>query len=294
MASSRRPVGMHGLPAASPCGWQRGCSMAELILAGTDPDLLGRVRGALEAAGHRVRVTTSGSEALGLARLDPPELMIIDMLLPDLSGFSLCRAIRETPLLQRTPIVMLATSDAEMDRIVAFEIGVDDFVRCPLSLRELTLRVGAILRRTGRGRPGESAGLLHASPLRVDPERREARVGDDDARLTAREFDVLLSIMRRPGRVVGRKTILEEVWGTSSDKTLRVVDTHMKWIRRKIGPAGRYIETVRGVGYRFSDRVAEPTAERENVDGFAHAASAGAADESTGFHHPEHPTRKPH
>jgi two-component system phosphate regulon response regulator PhoB len=254
------------------------------------------MRSALEAAGHCVRITTSGSEALDLARRDPPALMIIDMLLPDLSGFSLCRAIRETALLQRTPIVMFSTSDAEMDRVVAFEIGVDDFVRCPPSLRELTLRVDAILRRAGRARPDESAGLLRASPLLVDPDRREARVGDSDARLTAREFDVLLVIMRRPGRVVGRKTILEEVWGTATGKTLRVVDTHMKWIRRKIGPAGRYIETVRGVGYRFSDRVDSPPSTEGPADGCEHPAHAErfeAADASNDAPHAKRSTGKP-
>lgn len=244
-------------------GSTRSCVIPELLIVGDAAGILDGTRGTLEAVGHRVRTATSGVDALTLARLDPPDLMIIDMVLPDLSGLGLCRAVREDARIGRIPIVMLSTSDAEMDRIVAFEIGVDDFVQRCCSQRELALRVGAILRRTLSARQLARSGPLRAGMLVVDPERRHVRIDGEDARLTAREFDVLVALMRHPGRVLGRSQILEEIWGVASDKTVRVVDTHVKWIRRKIGPAGHYIETLRGVGYRFTDRVIDESGDAE-------------------------------
>jgi DNA-binding response OmpR family regulator len=133
------------------------------------------------------------------------------------------------------------------------------------------------LRRTLQGGPAHPAGPLRAGPLIVDPDRREAKVGGSDARLTAREFDVLVTLMRHPGRVLARKQILEEVWGVASDKTVRVVDTHVKWIRRKIGPAGRYIETLRGVGYRFTDQLSDQDAGGEPVPAPSRQMGCGEA-----------------
>jgi DNA-binding response OmpR family regulator len=226
-----------------------------------DPDSssLDGTRRALEGAGLEVQTAGTSHDALELlARQQLPHLIIVEMLLPDLSGLGLCRTIREEPRLSRLPIVMVTAANAEMDRVVAFEVGVDDFVTKPFHPRELALRVQAILRRTLRS-SGEAnpPSLLRFRGLSLDPQQRSAYVESKPVALTAREFDVLATLMRHAGRVLGRKQILEEVWGGQSGKTVRVVDTHVKWIRRKLGPSKEYIETLRGVGYRFADPVAE-------------------------------------
>jgi two-component system phosphate regulon response regulator PhoB len=227
-----------------------------------DPDLTARdaIRSCLEAAGHRARFAGSGEEALKLARGEAPELVVTELALPDLSGLGLCRSLREDPALARMPIVMLSASAAEMDRVVAFEIGVDDFVAKPFHPRELALRVGAILRRARKqGMPARSE-VLQFQRLSLDLGQHDVRVDDRSVPLTPREFDILSTLMHSAGRVLSRRQILEEVWGTGSGETPRVVDTHVKWIRRKLGPAGSYLETLRGVGYRFSDEGSLPAA----------------------------------
>ena len=221
-----------------------------------DPEVSSRdgVQQALEAAGLEVCTAANGHEALELLRGDAPDLLILEMTLPDLSGIGLCRSVREDGRLARLPLVMLSASNAEMDRVVAFEVGVDDFVSKPFNPRELGLRIQAILRRTLRSSPqGDASSPLRFEKLSLDPQQRSARVEDRPVAFTAKEFDVLATLMRHPGRVLGRKQILDEVWGAQSRKTVRVVDTHVKWIRRKLGPARDYIETLRGVGYRFTD-----------------------------------------
>lgn len=221
-----------------------------------DPDLVTReaVAGCLESAGHRVRFASSGETALELARREAPALVVTELALPGVSGLGLCRALRLEPDLARLPIVVLTASATEMDRVVAFEVGADDFVAKPFHPRELGLRIAAILRRavpTGRS---DSAGSLRFERLSLDVEQHAVRVDTEQIPLTPREFDVLALLMERAGRVLSRRQILEAVWGTSSGKTLRVVDTHVKWIRRKLGAAGVYVETLRGVGYRLCDR----------------------------------------
>jgi len=225
-----------------------------------DPDSssLEATRRALETAGLEVQTAGSSREAFELLGRQLPDLLIVEMLLPDLSGLGLCRTIREEPRLARLPIVMVTAANAEMDRVVAFEVGVDDFVAKPFHPRELALRVQAILRRTLRSAGEANApSLLRFRGLSLDPQQRSAYVESKPVALTAKEFDVLATLMRHAGRVLGRKQILEEVWGGQSGKTVRVVDTHVKWIRRKLGPSKEFIETLRGVGYRFADLTAE-------------------------------------
>lgn len=212
----------------------------------------------LERAGHRVRAAAGGTEALRLALEDAPEFVITELALPDVSGLGLCRSLREDPSFVRVPILMLSSSSAEMDRVVAFEVGVDDFVTKPFHPRELALRVAAILRRARKSATPPAGEVLRHGRLVVDLGQHHVQVDDRPVALTAREFDILARMMQSAGRVLSRRQLLEEVWGSRSGKTPRVVDTHVKWIRRKLGTAGDYIETLRGVGYRFTDAGGSP------------------------------------
>jgi two-component system phosphate regulon response regulator PhoB len=149
------------------------------------------------------------------------------------------------------PIIMLTARADEVDRVVGFELGADDYVTKPFSPRELTLRVGAVLRRK---RPQAAiSDCLEHGPLRLDAERHRCLVDGDEVELTAKEFDLLQHLMMRPGRVMTRERLLDQVWGSDIAVTTRTIDTHLKRLREKLGPAGALIETVRGVGYRFAE-----------------------------------------
>lgn len=226
--------------------------MAERVLIVDDePDLLELVRFHLAQAGYEVTVSQSGRDGLEQVRRNPPDLLVLDLMLPDLPGTEVCRKIRADAQLASLPILMLTAKSEEVDRVVGFELGADDYVAKPFSPRELTLRVGAILRRVHQEAAAGEA--LDREGLHLDPERHRCVVDGLDVDLTATEFRLLETLMRRPGRVMSRQSLLDEVWGTDIAVTERTIDTHLKRLREKLGSAGALIETVRGVGYRFSD-----------------------------------------
>ncbi|MEM7410256.1 MAG: response regulator [Myxococcota bacterium] len=227
--------------------------MAQRILVVDDePDLLELVRINLSQAGFEVETADTGSQALEKLRAAPPDLMILDLMLPDLSGTEVCRQVRADVALSETPIIMLTAKADEVDRVVGLELGADDYVTKPFSPRELTLRARAVLRRR-QPAARESSDVLENAVLRLDPERHRCFVSDQEIELTAKEFALLHGLMRRPGRVMTRDQLLDDVWGTDIAVTTRTIDTHLKRLREKLGPAGSLIETVRGVGYRFSE-----------------------------------------
>jgi len=227
--------------------------MRPRILAVDDePDLLELVRMGLEATGYEVETAETGARALEKLRASPPDLLLLDLMLPDLSGTELCKRIRADARLSELPVIMLTAKGEEVDRVVGFELGADDYVTKPFSPRELALRVRAVLNRR-RIDPAPTPALLRRDPLRVDPERHRCWVEDAEVTLTAKEFQLLVSLMRRPGRVYTRDQLLDDVWGSDITVTSRTIDTHLKRLREKLGPAGALVETVRGVGYRFSD-----------------------------------------
>jgi len=226
--------------------------VAERILVVDDePDLLELVRVNLDQAGLRVETAESGREALERLRRAPPDLLILDLMLPDVSGTEICRRVRAEPGLAQLPIIMLTAKADEMDRVVGLELGADDYVTKPFSPRELLLRVRAVLRRK---QPQWTSGeTLEHGAVRLDPERHRCFVQEREIDLTAKEFDLLQVLMLRRGRVLTRDQLLEHVWGSDIAVTSRTIDTHLKRLREKLGGAGDLIETVRGVGYRFSD-----------------------------------------
>jgi two-component system phosphate regulon response regulator PhoB len=223
----------------------------KILVIDDEPDLCELVRVNLDQAGYRVETATSGRDALQALRHSKPDLAVLDLMLPDISGTELCRKIRSDSALSDLPIIMLTAKAAEVDRVVGFELGADDYVTKPFSPRELTLRVAAVLRRRSAETAVEE--VLERGPICLDAARHRCLVDGAEAALTAKEFNLLRELMARPGRVVTREALLECVWGSDVTVTSRTIDTHLKRLREKLGQSGDLIETVRGVGYRFAD-----------------------------------------
>lgn len=226
--------------------------MARILIVEDEDDLRDLLVWNLQAAGHEVAEAATGAAGIAQARSFRPDLVLLDLMLPDIQGTDVCRRIRTDPSLASTRVVMLTARGEESDRVVGFELGADDYVVKPFSVRELVLRVGAVLRR---GVEAEEEAPMEAGLLVLDPARHKVTVGGDEVPLTALEFKLLSTLLSRRGRVQSRERLLEDVWEMNPDVTTRTVDTHVKRLREKLGPASAYVETVRGVGYRFSERV---------------------------------------
>lgn len=227
---------------------------SRILVVEDEPDIQELIRYHLDHAGFDVEAVGNGDAALESLRRRRPSLLVLDLMLPDRSGTELCREIRSDPDLKDLPIIMVTARSDEVDRLVGFELGADDYVAKPFSPRELTLRVRAVLRRALNVPESDQAPepLQHGS-LCLDIARHRCRVNDGEVDLTAKEFQLLRMLMSRPGRVLSRERLLDEVWGPDVTVTPRTIDTHMKRLREKLGQAGSLIDTVRGVGYRFTD-----------------------------------------
>jgi two-component system, OmpR family, phosphate regulon response regulator PhoB len=213
----------------------------------------------LRAEGFTVRLAHSGRQGLASATADPlPDVVVLDLMLPDLSGTEICRKLREGDRTRDIPVVMCTAKGEEIDRVVGFEVGADDYIVKPYSVRELILRIRALLRRAHRveGEPS----LIRFGRLKIDRDAHRAWIDEVEIGLTALEFRLLHAFLSRRGRVQTRDALLSDVWGIEADVTTRTVDTHVKRLREKLGDAGAYIETLRGVGYRFKDQPDEATA----------------------------------
>jgi two-component system phosphate regulon response regulator PhoB len=216
-----------------------------------DPDTTGRLTPSFKTNGYRTQIVTKGHEAIGLTKTRPvPDLFLVDLDLPDLSGVEVCKGIRESQYASNVPIIILTSRSDEIDRVVGFEIGADDYVTKPFSAREVMLRVRAILRRANKA-PSKPSKTLRLDDLEVRPEDHQVWVEGKETALTAMEFKLLVALIERQGRLQTRAQLLELVWACDPNSSTRTVDTHIKRLRDKIGPAGKHIETVRGAGYRF-------------------------------------------
>ena len=190
-----------------------------------------------------------GEKALAANKID---VIILDLMLPDGSGLTLCRDIKYEPKTKNIPVIILTAKTEEVDRVVGFELGADDYVTKPFSVRELILRVKAILKR-GVSTEKNTDNIEHSfGELTINYEEHQAYIQDQEISLTALEFKLLKHLINRKGRVQTRDQLLEDVWGYSSNVTTRTVDTHIKRLREKLGSVGDHIQTIRGVGYRFS------------------------------------------
>jgi two-component system phosphate regulon response regulator PhoB len=225
--------------------------MSRILVIEDERDLLKVLEFNLAQAGHEVVVTTHGRTGLALARERQPEVVVLDLMLPDLPGTEVCKALRKDPATAGVLVLMLTAKGEEVDRIVGFEIGADDYVVKPFSVRELLLRIEALLRR-GKERVRDDQPVEFGC-LRIDRGAHRVWVQGEEIELTALEFKLLSTLLERKNRVQSRGSLLSDVWGIEADITTRTVDTHVKRLREKLGAAGDYVETVRGVGYRFAE-----------------------------------------
>jgi two-component system phosphate regulon response regulator PhoB len=224
---------------------------SRILVVDDEPDLLELVRLSLTEAGFAVEIAETGREALDKLQRSAPDLLVLDLMLPDMSGTEVCRWLRSRPEGADLLVLMLTAKGEEVDRVVGFELGADDYVTKPFSPRELVLRVRALLRR--RAGSATEGHVLERDHVRIDLDRHRCYVEGEEVILTAKEFQLLATLMRRPGRVQTRERLLDEVWGSDVTVTLRTIDTHLKRLREKLGRGGELIETVRGVGYRFAE-----------------------------------------
>jgi two-component system alkaline phosphatase synthesis response regulator PhoP/two-component system response regulator ResD len=220
--------------------------MKTILVVDDERNIRDLLRLYLEKEGYAVITAADGEEAMALHRREDPDLVILDLMLPKIDGYEVCRQIRRTA---DTPILMLTARSDDIDAIVGLELGADDYVPKPFNPRALVARVKAILRRSEARRIGTRP--IEVGTLRIDPRRREAAVGERPLALRAREFDLLTALARDPGVVLTRDGLLEHVWGTDFAGETRTVDVHIAEVRKKLGADGPTIDTVRGVGYRL-------------------------------------------
>jgi DNA-binding response OmpR family regulator len=208
----------------------------------------------LERDGFRVLQARDGQEALDRFAVEDVDLVVLDLMLPKVDGLEVCKRLRAT---SEVPIIMLTARDDELDKVVGLELGADDYITKPFSIREFRSRVRALLRRASAARPSERQSVITAHELTIDLGRRMVAVRGQPVQLTYVEFELLRTLAGHPGRVYSRRMLLEALWGAAEYREPRTIDVHVRHLREKleVDPADpEYIQTVRGVGYRFRDR----------------------------------------
>jgi two-component system, OmpR family, alkaline phosphatase synthesis response regulator PhoP len=229
-----------------------------------DPDIAESVRYNLESAGFSAIVAATGEQGLKLAldTTNPPVVIVLDLMLPGINGMDLCRRLRSEKRTRRTPIIMLTAKASEADRIAGLDLGADDYLAKPFSVRELLARVRAVLRRVD----DEAVEVYEDGRLTIDFADVRASCDSTNVRLTNKEFQLLSALAKKSGRVVTRQQLLDQVWGYSYYGDARTLDVHIRRLRQKLGACGDCIETVVGVGYRFIGCVAEAATVAVNTD----------------------------
>lgn len=223
----------------------------KILVIEDEPDIRKTLEYNLAREGFIVSTAGSLKEAKNILENPNFSLILLDLMLPDGSGLDLCRELKSNSSLKEIPIIILTAKDDEVDKVVGFELGADDYVTKPFSVRELILRVKAVLKRNQKTATPLEINRNFGS-LVMDIESHEVFIDGEEITLTALEFKLLNQLVERRGRVQTRDQLLSDVWGYSSDVTTRTVDTHIKRLREKLGVMGKYIQTIRGVGYKFS------------------------------------------
>jgi len=225
----------------------------KILVVDDDPDLLHLVQYNLEKEGFKVILASDGERALQLISSEWPQLILLDLMLPQVDGLEVCRQIKRDQATSTIPVIMLTAKGEEIDRVVGFELGADDYITKPFSPRELVLRVKAILKRSSLRE--QVSKRLALGDLVIDLDRHQVWIKDQEISLTLIEFRLLSTLAARRGRVQTRDRLLADVWNYDPDIDSRTVDTHIKRLRSKLGKWGEEIETVRGLGYRFREEV---------------------------------------
>jgi DNA-binding response OmpR family regulator len=226
----------------------------KILLIDDDPVLLDTLRYRLSREGFLVITAEDGVVGLELARQEKPDLVVLDLMLPELDGFDVCRILRKE---SNVPILMLTARETETDKVVGLELGADDYLTKPFSLRELIARIRALIRRAGVSEALETPPVLSAGCVQVDTARREVLIKGEPVVLKPKEFELLAYLIANKGLALSREQLLEKVWGYEYEGEAKTVDVHIRWLRVKIEADPSHpqlIETVRGVGYRFRDR----------------------------------------
>ena len=223
----------------------------KILVVDDEADVMDMLVLNLRAAGFLVVTVEDGAQALAKVRSESPSLIILDLMLPQMSGLEICKVLKSDIATRHIPVIMLTAKAEEVDKIVGLELGADDYVTKPFSPRELILRVNRSLRR-GKDK-ASGVEKITIGELVLDHTRHEVLVKNQPVELTATEFRLLALLMERRGRVQGRDRLLNDVWGYETVIDTRTVDTHVRRLREKLGPLATYIETIRGVGYRISE-----------------------------------------
>ena len=223
----------------------------KVFIVEDEPDLRDTLQYNLENEGFSVEAFSNGEDFLSTVDKNKPNLVILDLMLPGVSGLDVCRELRSKDNYDGIGIVMLTAKSEEIDRIVGFELGADDYVTKPFSVRELILRVKVLLKKNTDD--GANEQILEFGPILMNLDAYEVSIDGKIVNLTALEFKLLKHLLKRKGRVQTRDQLLGDVWGYSSEVTTRTVDTHIKRLREKLGEPGDLIQTIRGVGYRFNN-----------------------------------------
>jgi two-component system phosphate regulon response regulator PhoB len=223
----------------------------KILIIEDEPDIRKTLEYNISREGYEVISASSLSEGREKLESASFSLLLLDLMLPDGSGLDLCRELKQDKSLSSMPVIILTAKDDEVDKVVGFELGADDYVTKPFSVRELILRVKAVLKR-GERKSDNMEVQRQFGELKIDVDSHEVFVNDEQVNLTALEFKLLCQLVDRRGRVQSRDQLLSDVWGYSSDVTTRTVDTHIKRLREKLGDMGKYVQTIRGVGYKFT------------------------------------------
>ena len=223
----------------------------KILIIEDEPDIRKTLEYNISREGYRVVSASSLLEAKSQIELESFSLILLDLMLPDGSGLDLCREIKSDKEKSSIPIIILTAKDDEVDKVVGFELGADDYVTKPFSVRELILRMKAVLKR-GEKKSDNVEVQRQFGQLSIDTESHEVFVDNNEITLTALEFKLLCQLVDRRGRVQSRDQLLSDVWGYSAEVTTRTVDTHIKRLREKLGSMGKYVQTIRGVGYKFT------------------------------------------
>lgn len=235
--------------------------MAKILVVDDELSIRELVKFNLEKAGFQVHCLDDGDKAMEYIKKDPPDLVVLDLMLPGMDGLDVCRSVRQMENTKMLPVLILTARASEVDRVVGLEIGADDYLTKPFSPRELVARVKTILRRSQTFSfaplPQDKTQAIVSGNLKIFPEYYQATLGEEKLDLTLKEFQLLLQLVTNPGKVYSREYLLENIWGYEFMGDTRTVDVHIRNLRRKLGDSAEaeLIETVRGIGYRFKPSI---------------------------------------